>query len=315
MPTQLPRIIADVPLSQATLELLDGKVEILPWQHFDQGLDASIEGIYTFGHPSLDGRLMDLTPNLKVISNYGVGVDHVVLKDAAARGIPVGNTPGVLDGATADMGFCLMMAAARRLTEGERLARSEQFLNYNPARMLGKEVHGAKLGIVGMGRIGRQVARRALGFDMQVSYHNRNRKPEIEQELGVQYQSLEQLLSTCDYVMLCVPLTEQTAGLIGPSQLRLMPSDSILVNIARGAVVSTEALTLALQEKWILAAALDVTDPEPLPRGHPLLSLDNVVIAPHLGSATVATRQKMSELSVANLLAGLQGRTLVHQVV
>lgn len=312
---KLPRVVADGPLTAATLELLDGIVELVPWEVLTQGRDESIEAIYTFGHPKLDGSMMDNVPNIRVISNYGVGVDHIDLADARKRGIPVGNTPGVLDGATADMGLCLMLAAGRRLTEGDRFARSPAFTSYDPGRMLGREIHGAKLGIVGMGRIGYQVARRALGFDMTVRYFNRNRRSHVEQELGVGYASFAQLLDWSDYLMLCVPLTGETLGLIGESELRQLGPTSVLINISRGAVVDTDALTRALREKWIYAAGLDVTEPEPLPREHPLLRLENVVLAPHLGSATAQTRQAMSRLSVENLQAGLAGKPLTYRVV
>jgi len=315
MSRPLPKVIADGPLSVPTLELLDGKVELLPWETLLGEANETIDGIYTFGHPRLDGVLMDKVPNIKVISNYGVGVDHIVLEDAKERGIPVSNTPGVLDGATADLGFCLLMMAARRLGEGIRLARSPEFSEYQPARLLGREVHGAKLGIVGLGRIGQQVARRANGFDMEVSYYNRNRRIDMENILGISYQSFDELLSSSDYVMLCVPLSSETNGLIGAAELRMMSPNAILVNIARGGVVDTDALTLALTESWIYGAALDVTEPEPLPRDHPLLNLDNAIITPHLGSATVQTRQKMSELSVKNLLLGLAGEPLSHPVL
>lgn len=311
----LPRVIADVPLSNATLELLDGKVELLAWDHFEKGNDPSVEGIYTFGHPELNGSMMDKMPGLKVISNYGVGVDHINLHDAQLRGIPVGNTPEVLDGATADMGFCLLLAAARRLVEGDRFARGPGYGHHNPVRMLGREVNGASLGIIGMGRIGWQVARRAMGFDMSVRYFNRSRRIDIEQQYGVQYLPLQELLQTSDYVMLCVPLTPDTRNLIGADELRQMQPTATLINIARGAVVNTDALTQAMQEKWIYAAALDVTEPEPLPRDHPLLNMENVIISPHLGSATVQTRQQMSRLSVENLLAGLVGAPLPKRIV
>jgi len=260
---------------------------------------------------------MDKVPNIKVISNHGVGVDHISLADAQARDIPVGNTPGVLDGATADMGFCLLMAAARRLVEGDRIARvgTEDLNRIKLGALVGREVHGSRLGIVGMGRIGLQVARRASGFDMQVSYFNRTRRTDIESQLGVTYQPLHDLLATCDYIMLCVPLTEETVGLIGADELRMMLPTATLVNIARGAVVDTDALTIALTEKWIHAAALDVTEPEPLPIGHPLLKLDNVIVVPHIGSATVQTRRKMAELSVQNLMAGLAGDELLKRIV
>jgi glyoxylate reductase len=227
----------------------------------------------------------------------------------------VGNTPGILDGATADMGFTLLLAAARRLVEGDRYARSAEFTRYDPGYMLGREVHGATLGIVGLGRIGQQVARRARGFEMRVLYHGRHPRDAAATPLAAMYCStLDELLSASDFVMLCCPLTDQTRGLIGRDSLAKMKPTAILINIARGPVVDTAALTAALEERRIYAAALDVTDPEPLPRDHPLLKLDNVIVAPHLGSATVQTRTKMAELSVENLLRGLAGEPLLHEV-
>jgi glyoxylate reductase len=251
---------------------------------------------------------------VRVISNYGVGVDHISLDAAEARGIPVGNTPGVLEGATADLAFALLLAAARRVVEGDRYARSPAFVSYDPGFMFGREVHGATLGIIGLGNIGRQVARRARGFDMTVLYHNRRPRPDAERELGVRFASLEELLATSDFVVLCVPLTEGTRGLIGAAELARMRPTATLINIARGPVVDTAALTAALKEGRIASAALDVTDPKPLPRDHELLRLLGVVITPHLGSATEQTRRRMAELSVENLLAGLRGEPLPHQV-
>jgi glyoxylate reductase len=306
----LPLVLADTPLAPAIETLLAGRVTILPWD----ATDAAVEAIYTFGHPLVDGALLDRFPRLKVVSNYGVGVDHIRLADAQARGIPVGNTPGILDGATADMGFALLLAAARRITEGDRYAKSPEFTRYDPAYMLGREVHHATLGIIGMGRIGEQVAQRARGFDMQVLYCNRHPKPEAEARLGAKYLPLELLLERSDFVMLCCPLTDETRGLIGRTQLQRMKRTAILINIARGPVVDTAALTEALQQRWIYGAALDVTDPEPLPRDHPLLTLPNATIVPHLGSATEQTRQQMAELSVENLLRGLRGEPLLHRV-
>lgn len=312
---RLPRVIADGPLAPTVLELLAGKVELLPWSVAETSGDPSVLGLYTYGHPPVNGVMLDRLPGLRVISNYGVGVDHIRLPDAAAHGIPVGNTPGILDGATADMGFTLLMAAARRLVEGDRYARSDDFTRYDPGYMLGREVHGTTLGIVGLGRIGQQVAKRARGFDMRVLYCNRRRNIEAEAVLGATYAPLDDLLRQSDFVMLCTPLTEESRGLINARTLTLMKPTAILVNIARGPVVDTSALTDALAARRIYAAALDVTDPEPLPRNHPLLALDNVVIAPHLGSATQQTRQKMAEISVENLLLGLAGKPLKHQVL
>jgi glyoxylate reductase len=309
-----PRVIADTPLDPVIERLLAGKVEILPWEEAREGRREDVSALYTYGHPLVDGAMLDRLPGLKVISNYGVGVDHIQLAAAAQRGIPVGNTPGILDGATADMGFTLLLAAARRLVEGDRYARGPDFLRYDPGYILGREVHGATLGIIGLGRIGQQVARRARGFDMTVLYHNRRRNESAEQALGVRYAAFDELLAASDFVMLCCPLTSETRGLIDRRALCLMKQTAILINIARGPVVDMAALTVALQERRIYAAALDVTDPEPLPRDHPLLKLENVTIAPHLGSATEQTRTKMAEISVENLLQGLAGQPLRFEV-
>jgi glyoxylate reductase len=305
-------VVADGPLDATIEGLLRGRVELLPWDFALRGGEA--EGLYTYGHPHVDGAMMDRLRGLRVISNYGVGVDHVRLDDAAARGIPVGNTPGVLEAATADLGFALLLAAARRVVEGDRYARSPGFTRYDPGYMLGREVHHATLGIVGMGHVGLQVARRALGFDMTVLYHNRRRRPDAEASLGARYETLDGLLRASDYVMLTCPLTEETRGLINAATLAAMKPTATLINLSRGPVVDTDALLDALRRRRIAAAALDVTDPEPLPRDHGLLALDNVVITPHLGSATVETRRQMAELSAANLFAGLRGEPLPHEV-
>jgi glyoxylate reductase len=291
--------------------MLRGRVELLPWQSAHEAAAERIAAIYTYGHPLVDAALLDRLPGVRVISNFGVGVDHIDVAAATARGIPVGNTPGILDGATADLAFALLLAAGRRLVEGDRYARGPNFLRYDPSYMLGREVHGSTLGIVGLGRIGEQVARRARAFDMTVLYHNRRPKPDAE----ARYVALDELLSSSDYVVLTVPLTEQTTRLIGRAELARMKPTACLINVARGPVVDTEALTEALAARAIFAAALDVTDPEPLPRDHPLLKLDNVIITPHLGSATEQTRRRMMEVSVENLLAGLTGRPLPCRVV
>ncbi|RIK78987.1 MAG: D-glycerate dehydrogenase [Planctomycetota bacterium] len=310
----LPRVVADGPLAVDVLELLAGKAEILPWPTEDSPPPRSVDAVYTFGHPRVDAALLDRLGPLKVISNYGVGVDHIDVAAATARGIPVGNTPGILDGATADLGFALLLAAARRVVEGDRYARSAEFTQYDPAYMLGREAHHATLGIVGMGRIGCEVAKRARGFDMTVLYHNRNRRPEQEAAFGARYVAFGELLAESDYVMLTLPLTDATRGLIGRDALARMKPTATLINVARGPVVDMMALYDALSTRKIWSAALDVTDPEPLPRDHPLLLLDNITILPHLGSATAQTRRKMAELSVENLLLGLRGEPLRHQV-
>lgn len=314
MAANLPQVVADTPLDPTIEALLEGNVHVLPWQVALDGSSEPIDGVYTYGHPQLNGTMLDNLPGVRVISNYGVGVDHIHLEDAAERGIPVGNTPGILNGATADLALTLLLATGRRLIEGDRYARSPEFTTYDPGYMLGREIHGQTLGIVGMGRIGEQVARRARGFGMRLLYHNRHRKPDVEAKIDATYVTLDELLTESDYVVLCVPLTEQTQGLIGTGELERMKSTSVLINVARGPVVDTTALTAALAQRRIYAAGLDVTDPEPLPRDHPLLQLDNVVIAPHLGSATEQTRRQMAEMSVENLMRGLAGQPLVNEV-
>jgi glyoxylate reductase len=239
----LPPILADLPLAGFITEMLAGHVELLPWEAAWQPGSERIAAIYTYGHPTVDPVLLDRLPAVQVISNFGVGVDHIDLTAAAARGIPVGNTPGVLDGATADLAFALLLAAGRRLVEGDRYARGPHFLHYDPSYMLGREIHGSTLGIIGLGRIGEQVARRARAFDMTVLYCNRQRRPAVEAALGVRHVSRQELLATSDYVVLTVPLTAETRRLIGRAELAAMKPTAVLVNVARGAVVDTDALT------------------------------------------------------------------------
>jgi len=310
----LPRVLADLPVGPVVEELVAGKVRLLPWSAANDPGAERIEAVLTYGHPTVNGPLLDQLPGVRVVSNFGVGVDHIDVPAATARGIPVGNTPGVLDGATADLAFSLLLAAGRRVVEGDRYARGPHFLRYDPSFMLGREVHGSTVGIVGLGRIGEQVARRCQGFDMTVLYCNRNRKPAAEASLGVRFSTLPDLLAASDYVVLTVPLTAETRGLIGRKELATMKPTASLINAARGAVVDLEALTDALANGQIASAALDVTDPEPLPREHPILNLPNVIITPHLGSATVQTRRRMAEMSIENLMAGLSGRPLPFQV-
>ncbi len=313
----LYQVLVDETLPDEMMAMLAVDCEVAVWPAGAERLAPLLdrtEGLFTYGHPSVDGDLLDRMPRLKVISNFGVGVDHIDLDAARQRGIPVGNTPGILDGATADMTFALLLAAARNLVAGDRYARSPAFTHYDPNLLLGQEVHGATLGIVGMGNIGRQVARRARGFDMTVLYHNRRPDPRAETELGATYATLPDLLRQADFVTLNVPLTAETRGLIGREQLALMKPTAMLINAARGGVVDHAALLIALEQGQIGGAALDVTEPEPLPRDHPLLKLDNLIIAPHLGSATRQTRRKMAELSIANLRAGLLGEEIPSRV-
>ncbi len=308
---------SDVDPYEAILPLLSDSCQIHMWREEEPPADtdfAAIEGLYVYSHMWLDGALMERMPGLRVISNFGVGCDHIDLDGAKRLGIPVGNTPGVLDAATADMTFTLLMAAARNVVRGDHFARGPEFIEYDPSFLLGQEVAGSKLGIVGLGRIGYQVARRATGFDMEVIYHKRSPNRRAEEELGARYVSLDELVSTADFVTLTMPLTDETRGMIGRRELGLMKPTAVLVNAARGGVLDHEALLEALRERRIHAAALDVTEPEPLPRDHPLLAMENVIVMPHLGSATVQTRDAMARMSVKNLMAGLEGREVPYRI-
>jgi glyoxylate reductase len=307
-------IILSDPVPPLFDELSNGRFEIRPLTTSTNSDCEAAVAILVYGHPPVDGALMDACPNLKVISNHGVGVDHIDVAAATARGIPVGNTPGCLDAATADMTMALILSVARNVVVGDHFARSPEFDHYQPALLIGQEVTGSTLGIVGMGRIGAEVAKRANAFDMRVLYHNRNRRPEIEELLGAEFVSMDQLLRESDFVSLNCPLTPETTGLIGAKELLAMKSTGILINMARGPVVQTGALCDALTAGQIAAAGLDVTDPEPLPRDHPLLQLKNVIITPHLGSASNVTRMRMMQMTIDNLAAGVEGRELPNRV-
>ena len=311
-------LMAEVEPYHTLLPELEKYCRIIRWRASNDDWQKELEkvqGVYVYAHIRVDGPLMDKMPRLKVVSNFGVGVDHIDLKAASKRKIVVGNTPGVLDGATADMTFALLLAGARNITKGDRYARSSDFTSYDPSFMLGQEVHGSVLGIVGLGNIGYQVAKRAIAFDMKVVYHNRRKNDRAESELGVEYLSLDDLLKRADFVSLNMPLTKETTRLISSRELNLMKTSAVLVNAARGGVVDHEALLDHLISGKLHAAAIDVTEPEPLPRNHALLKLDNLIIAPHLGSATRQTRVSMVERSVKNLLAGLSGDPLPWRIV
>jgi glyoxylate reductase len=255
----------------------------------------------------VDDELFDRAPDLRVVANCAVGYDNIDVAAATQRGIVVTNTPGVLTDSTADLAFALMLAVGRRVVEGDRRVREGRFKHFVPFQFLGTDISGKVLGIVGLGRIGMAVARRAAGFDMQVVYHNRHRlAADQEAALGASYADLNALLARSDYVSLHVPLTPDTRYLIGTDQLRAMKSSAILVNTSRGPVVDEAALVVALQEKWIAGAGLDVYEKEPL-LAPGLAALDNAVLLPHVGSATIETRTRMAALAAKNLLVGLRG--------
>jgi glyoxylate reductase len=262
----------------------------------------------------IDANLMDAAPNLKVISQCAVGFDNIDIAAATERNIIVGNTPGVLTDATADFAFTLLMATARRVVEGMDYVRAGKWETWGLTTLLGQDVFGATLGIIGMGRIGQALAKRARGFDMKIIYYDQQRIFSVEQELGVEYCNLDQLYAASDFVSIHVNLTNETKGMVGKRELELMKSTAILVNTARGSIVDPDALYEALKSNSIAYAALDVTDPEPLPIDSKLLSLPNLIIAPHIASATVTSRTNMAMISARNLIAGVQGEKMPYQV-
>ena len=273
---------------------------------------AGCEGILALLTDRIDDELLDAAgPRLKVISDFAVGYDNVDVPACTRRGIAVGNTPGVLTETTADLAFALLMAAARRVSEGERLVRAGRWRTWGPMAFLGTDVHGATLGIVGLGRIGAAVARRARGFGMTVLYSGRSRAPaELEAETGATFVPLPELLARSDFVSVHVPLGATTRHFIGPTELAAMKVTAILINTARGPVVDQAALYVALRDGVIGGAALDVTDPEPMAGDDPLLTLDNCLVVPHIASASRATRGRMAAMAAANLLAGVRGERL-----
>ncbi len=275
---------------------------------------SDVEGLYSMLTDRIDEELLDHAPHLRVISNMAVGYDNIDVAACTRRGIPVGHTPGVLTDTTADLAFALILAAARRLVEGVDYVRAGKWQTWSPDLLLGYDVYGATLGILGLGRIGAAVARRAMGFGMRVLYTSRRRHEETEAALGLTYVDLDTLLASSDIVSIHAPLTPETYHLIGEKELRRMKKTAILVNTGRGGIVDPQALYRGLSEGWIAYAALDVTEPEPIPPTHPLLSLPNCIIVPHIGSATHATRRRMALMAAENLLAGLQGRPLPHCV-
>jgi glyoxylate reductase len=270
------------------------------------------DGVLTLLTDRVDDEFLDRAgPELRVVSNFAVGFDNIDVPACTARGIPVGNTPGVLTETTADLAWALLMAAARRLPEGDRYVRAGKWKTWGPMLLMGPDVHGATLGVVGLGRIGQAVARRAHGFGMTILYHDLARaNPAVEAELGATFLPLEDLLPKADFVSLHVNLSPQTQGLINAERLRWMKPTAILVNTSRGPVVDSMALVDALRGGIIAGAALDVTDPEPLPADHPLVGLDNCLVVPHIASASRATRGRMASMAAANLLAGVRGERL-----
>jgi glyoxylate reductase len=317
-----PKVYITRRIAQEALDMIGQVAEMEIWPQelpppYEVLLEKvrDVDGLLVLLPDRIDAALMEAAPRLRVISNLAVGYDNVDIPGATKRGILVGNTPGVLTETTADFAFALLMAAARRVVEADAFTRGGRWQTWGPMIMLGQDIHHATLGIVGLGRIGIEVARRARGFGMKVLYHDQQRRGEEERQLGVEYVSeLSALLSSSDFVSLHLPLSPQTYHLIGAAELAAMKPTAVLVNTSRGPIVDQQALYEALKSRQIFAAAIDVTEVEPIPPRDPLLTLDNLIITPHIASASFATRTSMATMAAANLIAGLNGQVPPHCV-
>ena len=300
-------------IPQPGLDMLQERYEVVINPHNrvlnkDELIDGvrAADGLLCLLTDEITAEIMDVNPNLKVISNYAVGYNNIDVAAATQRGIMVTNTPGVLTDATADLTWALLMAVSRRVVEGDALTRAGRFMGWDPMLLLGSDISGKTLGIIGMGRIGQAVARRAMGFDMRILYYDQAPVPEAE-EYKAEFVALDELLRESDFVTLHAPLTDETRHMIGSQELRLMKKTAYLINTARGPLVDEEALVEALKEGIIAGAGLDVYEDEPkLASG--LAELPNTVLLPHLGSATLGTRTKMATMAAANLIAALEGK-------
>ena len=315
-----PTVFISRKIHDEALSLIANECDIDLWKHDEPPSHqllcnrvSNVDGIISNVMDRIDIQFLEVASNLKVISQIAVGLDNIDLVEATRRKIPIGYTPGVVSEVTADHTMGMLLASAHRLSETERWVRNGQWkIAFHPLYWLGSEVHHSTLGIIGMGRIGEEVAKRAKAFDMEVLYNNPTRKPLIEAKFGIQYSSLASLLRQSDFVSIHCPLSEGTRNLIGAREFKLMKSTAILINTARGPIVNARELYLALKNGAITYAALDVTDPEPLPPKDPLLTLDNILITPHIGTATESTRKRMTMIAAHNLLRGIRGDSLIH---
>ncbi len=311
-----PRIYITRPLPEPAMRILEGAVEYRMWDREDEPVAresllrevVDVDGVICLITEKMDAEVIDRMRRSTVIAQVAVGIDNIDVAAATRRGIFVTNTPGVLTETTADMGWAILMATARRVVEGDKFTRSGRWKTWELMGFTGQDVHGATLGIIGLGRIGAAIARRARGFAMTILYNNRRPAEALGAEVGARYVSLDDLLRQSDFVMVSCALTAETRHLIAERELGLMKPTAVLVNIARGPIVDQRALYRALVDRKIWAAGLDVFEAEPVPMDEPLLKLDNVVVPPHLGSASTATRIKMATMAAENCLAGVSGR-------
>lgn len=313
-----PRVYVTRQIFPDALDLIEKSAELELWPDDEppspeQLMEAmsNVDGAIINVMDRIDAPLLDAAPKLRVLSQVAAGLDNIDIPEATKRDIMVGYTPGVLAKSTADLAFALLLAVARRVVESDKWVREGNWkISHHPMFWLGSEVNGSTLGILGLGGIGLEMAKRGLGFDMKVLYHSRTRKRDLEKEYGLKYASFKRVLAESDFLSIHVPLTPQTNHFIGEKQLKMMKPSSILVNLSRGPVVDTDALHQALTKGTIAGAGLDVFDPEPVPTDHPILGLDNVVVLPHIGSASNRSRRDMHLLAARNLVAGLNGNRL-----
>jgi len=312
-----PKVYVTRQLFDEAIEILEEHADVEVYEGVDDAIPrelllekvADVEGLLPLLTERIDAEVMDAAEGLKVISNYAVGYNNIDVAAATERGIYVTNTPGILTDTTADCAFALLMAVARRIPEADRHVKAGGWVHaWGPRMFVGTDVHGKTLGIIGLGRIGGAIARRAKGFNMNVIYYDEDRKRELERELGVRYSPLKELLTESDYVSLHIPLTSSTRHMIGKRELTMMKETAFLINTSRGPVVDEDALYRALRDGVIAGAGLDVFEREPLSPDSPLKGLDNAVITPHIASASVETRTKMATTAAFNLVSVLQGK-------
>lgn len=311
----LPKVFMTQRIQDVGMSILEGRVNLTLWSEEGRPDPEAVmrdlpyaDGLIMTMGIAMDRSFFKMAERLRVASLYSVGYDNVDIKAATEFGVMVTNTPGVLTDATADTALMLMLMTARKARENEKIMREGGWTHWSPNQFVGKDLSGSVLGIVGFGDIGRAVAKRAAAFGMKVIYTGRSRKIEHEEQLGAEYLPLEELLKRSDFVSLNCALTNETSGLIGERELRMMKNDAVLINTARGAVVDQKALFMACSEGWIYGAGLDVYEKEPVPMDEPLLELENVVMMPHIGSAAKRSREGMARLAATNLVEALEGR-------
>jgi len=317
-----PRVYITRKIPEEAVKIVRDAAEVRNWEREDIPVPREtllrevprLDGLLSLLTDRVDDELMDLAPDLKIVSNLAVGFDNIDVPAATRRRIVVTNTPDVLTETVADFAFCLLLAAGRRLVAGDAYVRAGKWKTWALMLLAGQDLYGATLGLIGLGRIGSAVARRAKGFEMRVIYYDPYRREDIEKQLGIEYREMNEVLREADFISVHVPLMESTRHLISHDQFRLMKKTAVFVNTSRGPVVDQRALAEALQARQIFAAGIDVFEKEPVPDDEPLLKLDNVVVAPHIASASVPTRIRMATLAAENLVAVLQGKRPLNPV-